>query len=91
MEFLIFVAAIVFLVVAYFCLGILLKFIVAWGILAIGVPILVMFGIFFGWLGAVGSVLGFIFLLHANNQWHQNESYLSLERKIDKAFNLSDT
>ena len=91
MAFFIIIAAIVSLVVAYFCLGILIKFIVAWGILAIGVPILIIFGISFGWLGAVGAILGFVFLLHANNEWHGNEKYLALEKKIDNAFNLSDT
>ncbi|MBK8674832.1 MAG: hypothetical protein IPN27_00140 [Cellvibrionales bacterium] len=91
MEFLVVIAAIVGLVCAYFCLGILLKFIVAWGILAVGIPILIVFGVLFGWAGAAVSVVGFIFLLHINNQWHSNDVYLALEKKIDRAFNLSDT
>lgn len=91
MEFLLLVLGIILLVVGYFCFGILVKFLIAWWILALGVPVLIAMGLALGWVGAIIAIAGFIGLLGANNRWHECELYLALERKIDSVFYLSDT
>ena len=91
MELLLVVLGIIALVVAYFCFGVVVKFFLAWWILAFGVPVLIAIGIALGWVGAVAAIAGFVALLGANNRWHDSELYLALERKVDGAFYLSDT
>lgn len=91
MELLLVVLGIVALVVAYFCFGIIVKFFLAWWMLALGVPVLLAIGIALGWGGAVAAIAGFVALLGANNRWQGSELYLALERKVDSAFYLSDT
>lgn len=91
MELLLVVLGIIALVVAYFCFGVVVKFFLAWWILAFGVPVLIVIGIALGWVGAVAAIAGFVALLGANNRWHDSELYLALERKVDSAFYLSDT
>ena len=90
MELLLLAVGIVVLVVGYFCFGILLKFLLAWWILTLGIPILLTIGLVLGWVGAIAAIVGFVVLLGANNRWHGSEFYLALERKVDKAFFLSD-
>ena len=91
MELLLVALGIVALVVGYFCFGILVKFLLAWWILALGIPVLLAIGLALGWVGAIAAIAGFIGLLGANNRWHESELYLALERKVDGAFYLSDT
>jgi len=91
MEILLVVLGIIALVVAYFCFGVVVKFFLAWWILAFGVPVLIAIGIALGWVGAITAIAGFFALLDANNRWHASEIYLALERKVDSAFYLSDT
>ena len=91
MEFLLLLLGIVVLVVGYFCLGIFVKFLLAWWILTLGIPIFLAVGIAFGWLGAIAAVVGLVALLVANNDWQGSELYLALERKVDRAFYFSDT
>lgn len=85
------VLGVVALVVAYFCFGLVVKFFLAWWLLAFGVPVLMAIGITLGWVGAVAAIVGFVALLGANNRWHDSELYLVLERKVDSVFYLSDT
>jgi len=91
MELFLVILIVIALFVGYFCLGIFVKFIVGWWILTFGTPMLLIIGLGFGWFGAIVAISGFIVLLFINNRWHDTEFYLSLERKIDKAFYLSDT
>lgn len=91
MELLLVVIGIVVLVAFYFCLGVVVKFFLAWWIVFFGVPILVAVGIALGWVGAVFAVAGFVVLLSANNRWHDSELYLDIERRVDSIFYLSDT
>jgi hypothetical protein len=90
-EFLLVLLGIIVLVVGYFCIGIFVKFLLAWWILAIGVPALLVIGFAFGWAGAIASIIGFAVLLNLNNHWHECELYLAIERKVDRTFYLSDT
>ena len=91
MELLTIAVGIIAIVVGYFCFGVLVKFLLGWWILALGIPVLVGIGLSQGWVGALVAVAGFIGLLSANNRWHGSETYLVLERKVDKAFYFSDT
>lgn len=91
MEFLLLALGIIALVIGYFCFGIFVKFMLAWWILTLGIPVLLAIGLGLGWVGAVIAIFGFIALLGANNRWHECELYLALERKVDNAFYLSDT
>jgi len=91
MELLLVILGIVALVIAYFCLGIVVKFFLAWWILALGIPVLIVIGIALSWIGAIAAISGFVALVRANNRWHGSELYLALERKVDSAFYLSDT
>lgn len=91
MEFILLIAGIITLVLGYFFLGILVKFFVAWWILILGSPLLLVIGFYLGWGGAILAILGLFLLMSANNKWHDHDLYLNLERKIDKAFYLSDT
>ena len=91
MELLLVALGIVALVIGYFCLGILVKFLLAWWILAFGIPVLLVIGLAIGWVGAVAAIFGLFHLIRANNRWHDSELYLALERKVDNAFYLSDT
>ena len=90
MEFLIVIAVIIGLIVGYFCLGMLLKLLLQWWLpLVCAVP-LIMLAVGFGWLGAIGAVIGAIGLLVAAQQWQESPTYLALEAKIDKAFYFND-
>jgi hypothetical protein len=91
MEFIIAIVALVVLGATYFCLGVILKFLLSWWILVFGAPILLIIGVSMGWMGLIVVVLGLAFLLKTNNRWHDNRLYLVLERKVDRAFYFSDT
>lgn len=91
MEIFLVALGIVAIIAAYFCFGIVVKFALAWWILALGVPALLVIGITLGWIGAITAIIGFCALLSANNRWQDSELYLALERKVDSAFYLSDT
>lgn len=91
MELIAIIGAVIALVVAYFCLGILLKFIWGWWILALGSPILIVVGLATGWVGALVCIFGFCLLLVANNKWQGTNAYIFFDAKLDKTFHLSDT
>lgn len=91
MELLLVVLGIIALVIGYFCFGIFVKFLLAWWILAFGIPVLLAIGLALGWVGAIAAIVGLFLLIGANNRWHDSELYLALERKVDNAFYLSDT
>lgn len=91
MEFFWAVLGIVALVVAYFCFGIAVKFLLGWWILVLGTPVLFIVGIALGWIGTIVVIAGLITLIAANNRWHDSKLYLALEQKVDRAFYLSDT
>ena len=91
MEFILILAGIIILVLGYFFLGIFIKFIVAWWMLILGSPLLLVIGFNLGWSGAIFAIFGLFVLMVMNDKWHNHKLYLSLERKIDKAFYLSDT
>jgi hypothetical protein len=91
MEFIIGLLGIIGLVALYFCFGIFVKFILAWWITVLGVPILIGVGFLMGWPGAIAVILGLAVLSHVNNKWHESELYLTLESKVDAVFYLSDT
>lgn len=78
MELLLIVAGVVALAVFYFSLGILLKFLVAWWVLLFGAPILLAVGLFLGWAGAIGALIGSFCLLHLNNKWMGSDLYLHI-------------
>lgn len=91
MTFILIVLAIAALVIGYFCLGILLKFMWAWWPAVFGVPVLLAVGFAFGWIGALIAIGGLFGLLSASNNWHGTSLYLEVERRIDGLFYLSDT
>lgn len=91
MELLLIIGAVIALAVLYFCFGIALKFLVAWWILLLGTPALIGIGLAYGWVGAVVAIVGFFFLVQANNSWSGSAAYLKIEKYVDKAFYLADT
>lgn len=91
MEFLLVALGLLVLVAAYFCLGIFIKFMLEWWILALGVPLLLVVALTLGWVGAAIAVIGFVILLNLNSWWQGTGIYLAIERKVDGAFYLSDT
>lgn len=91
MEIVTILGGIVGLIVLYFCLGLVLRFLWGWWILAVSVPVCIVVGFALGWLGAIGAIVGFCVALYANNEWHSSTLFLSVANKIDKAFYFSDT
>lgn len=91
MEILAIVAVLVALIVLYFCLGIALRFLWGWWILCIAVPICVVIGFAFGWVGAICAIGGFCLSLYVNNEWHSTSVFLAVAGKIDRLFNFNDT
>jgi len=91
MELLIIIGILAGLIILYFCLGIAFKFIWGWWIMVIATPLCIFVGLAFGWLGAIGGIIGFFVALGANNEWHGTAYYLSISRKIDKGFYFGDT
>lgn len=91
MELVIVLLGIIAIVALYFCLGVFIKFMLGWWMLALGTPILLVIGFTMGWIGAIVAVVGFIALLIANDEWHGSGSYVALAKKVDAAFYLADT
>lgn len=91
MKLLIIIGIVIGLVVLYFSIGMLLKFLWGWWILTLAIPLCIFIGVYFGWLGAIGGLVGFIIALNINNEWHNNQLYLNISKKIDGAFYFSDT
>jgi len=91
MELLVVLAGIAGLVLLYFCLGIVLKFIWGWWISIVAVLFCVYVGLTYGWGGAIGGVLGFCVALAANNEWHDTKLYLLVCDKLDQWFYFKDT
>lgn len=90
MEFALIALVVVLLVAAYFFLGVLLKFILGWWILVLGIPALIMIAFTQGWVGAATAFIGFFVLLYTNNHWQGTSIYVALERVIDRIFSLAD-
>lgn len=91
MEFVVVVGVGLTLIVGYFCVGLLLKFLLEWWILVFGIPSMLVVGFAMGWVGAIVAVIGFFWLLNANNEWHSSGYYLRIVKRLDDAFYLSDT
>lgn len=91
MELLVVIGIIIGLVVIYFSLGIALKFIWGWWILALVTPICIFVSFTYGWIGAIAGIVVLFIALGLNNEWHDNPYYLSISKKIDSKFYLSDT
>lgn len=90
MEFLIVIAIIVALIVGYFCLGMLLKLLLQWWLPLVCAGPLLMLAFGFGWMGAIGAVVGALLLIGFTQNWQESPTYLALEAKIDKAFYFDD-
>lgn len=90
MQFILLIAGIIVLVIAYFSFGAVAKFFLGWWILVIAIPALLIVGIALSWIGAIIAIFGILYAIKINNKWHASELYLSLEKRIDKAFYFSD-
>jgi hypothetical protein len=91
MELLAIIGGLIALIALYFCFGIVLRFLWGWWILAVGIPVCIVVGIAFGLVGAILAIVGFVFALYANNEWHDSTIFLTVSNKIDKAFYFNDT
>lgn len=90
MELLIVVGVLIALVIGYFCLGALLKFLVQWWMAVVfGIPLLYV-GLGFGWIGAIGAVLGALLLMGATMNWQNSPTCEALEARLNKAFYFDD-
>ena len=90
MEFVAIIIGIVLLVVLYFCIGMVAKFIWGWLPLATGLAVGVGMAIFGGWLGAAIGVFICVALVVGTDRWHSTDLFQRVERGIDKAFHFDD-
>jgi apolipoprotein N-acyltransferase len=91
MQFVLLIVGIIAAIAVYFSFGILVKFILGWWLLILAIPMLIIIGFALSWLGAILAVVGILYVINLNDKWHSSELYLSLEKKVDRAFYLSDT
>lgn len=91
MELIIIVAGLALIIISYFCVGIILRWLWEWLILFVALPFLLFVGIRFGWVGAITALVGAWASLLANNEWHSSSVYFRVSEKIEKAFYFGDT
>lgn len=84
------IGAVVALVTAYFCLGILVRFLWEWWILVVSTPLFAVVGFQSGWAGAAIAFFAWLYTIKANNDWHSKPVYFSVAEWIDRRFNFSD-
>lgn len=90
MKLLIVILAIGLLVLAYFWMGVALKFLLLWWMsFVVGIPLLYI-GLTFGWLGAIGAVLGAVLLLAITLSWQNSHTCQVLQARLNKAFYFDD-
>lgn len=82
---------IILLVICYFLFGALIKFLLGWLPLCIGITIGTIIGIFGGnFLYAFIGIIIFIFSILITNSWHNTKIYLYFEEKLDSIFYFKD-
>ena len=91
MEFLYGTLCLIVLVFCYFFIGIILKFIVGWWILIVGIPITIYLGFKYGLIGSIVALFSLGIFLGLNNLWHDCRLFLYFEKVLDKIFYMSDT
>ena len=91
MEFLIVLAVVIGLVIAYFCIGITLNFIWGWWIMILATPMSIYIAVTRGWSGAVGGMFLFFGAVGVTNYWQGTELYTTVSVKLDETFSLNDT
>ena len=90
MEIALIIIGIIVLVVAYFCAGILIKFLWGWLPLVFGLLIGITVGILGGWIGAVMGLIIIIASIGGTNSWHDTRVYTRFETFVEKTFYLGD-
>lgn len=83
-------AGIIALVLLYFFIGIVLKFIWGWWIPILAVPIAILLGLHHGWLGAIGCVAALVITIPLADGWQDTSICRLVDRLIDKAFYFED-
>lgn len=91
MELFLIIISIILLVVFYFLFGALIKFLLGWLPLCIGVIVGTIIGIFGeSYLYALIGIIIFIFSILITNSWHNTGIYLYFEEKLDSIFYFKD-
>lgn len=90
LEFLLLVTVLIVVLIGYFFIGMLIKFLWGWFPLIIAIFLGITIGLYGGWANAV---FGFIFIIGAiigTNAWHGSSLYLRCEEAIEKLFYFHD-
>ena len=90
MEFVLIILGIIALVIAYFCAGMLIKFLWGWMPLVFGLLIGATVGILGGWIGAGLGVLIVILSIGGTNSWQDTAVYTRFETVLEKTFYFRD-
>ena len=90
MDFFYLVLGIVLIIILYFFIGIILKFMLVWFPLIIGSIISLILILLGGYVKAIIAFLIFFLFLMLNNKWQSSQLFFQLEKIIDKFFYFKD-
>jgi len=90
MKLLFVIIGLICLILIYFFIGVILKFLWGWITLIIGLLLGIVIGLFGGWLGAILGLIIFIISFIVTNAWQGTSLYLKIEDVIDKKFYFKD-
>jgi hypothetical protein len=90
MEAIFLLIAIVALVVAYFLIGMLLKFIVGWLPALLSVPIGILLMIQGGWVLSISGIIILIAGISYTSEWEDSKTCCFVVTKLDKIFYFRD-
>lgn len=90
MELFLVIVSIISLVVLYFLFGIIVKFILGWIPLFLGIILGLVIGLQGGIIGALIGIILFIVSILVTNSWHDIKVYLIIEEKLDSIFYFKD-
>jgi len=90
MQLLIIVGVLILLVISYFFIGMILKFLLGWFPLLIGLILGLIIGLATGWIGAIIGLIVIIASFSVTDKWQNSNTYEKYEKIINDKFYFND-